>query len=608
MPAYQIEVTIDRSLVPGSDKVNFPILFSHLQGNIPDDFFLNISDGVDGEDIRFYDDILLSNEYKREIVKIDTSSKIIEAWVQIPLVNGSLNSVDTTFICQVGNGTRSNDTEIWDDLDAQRVYHFENNVNDSTINAQNGTIFGASPIISKFGANGYSFDGVTDRIEVPRIPLSSGGPHEFLNIELWAKMLSFPTVEDPNFGFYNETLWCQAQLCPSSLRGWRDFEVSILETGKVAHHVEFTTNCSMGSAYQRARSDNDQFTVGAWKHIFIAGTNYNGAATRNVEFFVNGQSIAKSYNGYFSGNIGVSATQKGVFGALWKDTTNYVNHFHGVIDEARIYINNTGLPMDADWIQANFNTQNDPSTFLSIQTISNGKIPFNLLNRITHAGNLDRPASSIPIVISGTHGWFDGIPATSDIIVDHVARAKALLVEQFEKSPNLLGLVGIYVKQIQDIENAISNVIQSRNLESATNAQLDIIGERAGEPRNFRDDDTYRAAIKVRIFLNHSSGEPESVRAAAKAFTQATTVYLYELQPATLWIHIITNFTLPSDLLSNLEEIALAGVKLIITFALDSDDDFGFDGEGGFSPAVNTLGFGEEGLPSEGGRFVENIT
>ena len=112
MAIFQTILTINHNDVPGSDKTDFPVLFSHLCIGVPAEFWLNITDLVDGLDIRFYDDILKTNEYKRDIAFIDTVGHLLESWIQVPILKGSLGVVDTVVVCEVGSGTRSNQTEI----------------------------------------------------------------------------------------------------------------------------------------------------------------------------------------------------------------------------------------------------------------------------------------------------------------------------------------------------------------------------------------------------------------------------------------------------------------------------------------------------------------
>lgn len=94
---------------------------------------------------------------------------------------------------------------------------------------------------------------------------------------------------------------------------------------------------------------------------------------------------------------------------------------------------------------------------------------------------------------------------------NHQSEALAKLIEQFKRAPVLNGLLKSYAWSIQDLENAIWSVINSRFLANAQNAQLDLLGKLVGEGRGGRSDDDYRAIIKLRIRANRSQGGAEDL-------------------------------------------------------------------------------------------------
>ncbi|RLC39290.1 hypothetical protein DRH27_00130 [Candidatus Falkowbacteria bacterium] len=207
-------------------------------------------------------------------------------------------------------------------------------------------------------------------------------------------------------------------------------------------------------------------------------------------------------------------------------------------------------------------------------------------------------------------GYFDFVGQPDDSIPNHVERALNLLVEQFTDREQLKAAAAIFVKETQNIEDVLSTLKLLKDLDTQTGDQLDMIGELVGEERNFRTDDNYREAIRLRIFVNKSSGEPETIIEAFQAIMNPTEMHLREIGNATLLINFKSVFTPPSDLRERIELIASSGVKIILTWSIDDDPDFAFDGEGGYPPEANTLGFGETGVGNvlEGGRFVELIT
>jgi|TARA_Y100000310_G_C20692047_1_gene822953 hypothetical protein len=209
----------------------------------------------------------------------------------------------------------------------------------------------------------------------------------------------------------------------------------------------------------------------------------------------------------------------------------------------------------------------------------------------------------------GSFGWFEGMGLPSDTRTDIVESAAALLIEQFKNKPRINTLVKTFAAQIQEIEYVLADLRQMKNLDQATGAQLDILGEYVGEERNGQNDDDYRESIKLRSFLNKSNGEPETVIAYAQSLTNATDITYLPLYPGKALLQIVTNFIVTSETIEKIQKIAPAGVK-ILTEIVQEGDVFGFDGEGGFPPAANIKGFGETGTGNEsiGGPFIERIS
>ena len=80
-----------------------------------------------------------------------------------------------------------------------------------------------------------------------------------------------------------------------------------------------------------------------------------------------------------------------------------------------------------------------------------------------------------------------------------------------DSAPNLLALASAYLGEIQLLETAIFAVIEQRWLVNAVGVNLDIIGDLVGQLRMGLDDNTYRAAIRLRIKANRSKGRAEDV-------------------------------------------------------------------------------------------------
>jgi hypothetical protein len=88
----------------------------------------------------------------------------------------------------------------------------------------------------------------------------------------------------------------------------------------------------------------------------------------------------------------------------------------------------------------------------------------------------------------------------------HVEKARGALIAQFKNRRVVQGFLDVFARRVQDIENVLWDVIDSRILDTATGAQLEDLGELVGELRLGRIDDDYRPAIRLRIRVNRSKG------------------------------------------------------------------------------------------------------
>lgn len=142
----------------------------------------------------------------------------------------------------------------------------------------------------------------------------------------------------------------------------------------------------------------------------------------------------------------------------------------------------------------------------------------------------------------------------------------------------------------------------------AYGAQLDGLGEILGLDRFTDDDDDYRAALKLQVVINSSNGNPETIIYVVDQITQCDFLIYDEKYPARVYIyaHNIKQFVM----LDRVRDAAPAGVGVTIASSATTDPFvFGYDRDAGGNPYGSELsyghGFGEIGLPDEGGNFTE---
>lgn len=193
------------------------------------------------------------------------------------------------------------------------------------------------------------------------------------------------------------------------------------------------------------------------------------------------------------------------------------------------------------------------------------------------------------------------------VINDHGARARSLLIEQFKKRPKINSIVEATAKSIQELEYTFVDLFTFRNLDKAYGAQLDGLGELVGKARDGLNDTEYREAIRFQIFINISSGTPETLVETLKFVTQATRIRIWEIMDATIQMFTNGSF-IPNNMVTLLEKVAPAGVNIEYVSSSLNTLPFSFDldlvEDNPESGGWNELGYTPGGV-EVGGQFVE---
>ena len=105
--------------------------------------------------------------------------------------------------------------------------------------------------------------------------------------------------------------------------------------------------------------------------------------------------------------------------------------------------------------------------------------------------------------------------------------------------PNWEAILTAFGNQVQDLEDALYELLTKRSIDSATGVQLDGLGEILGEAREGRDDPAYREALRVRILLNLCESTPEEIIEIMLRASGSSSVEFEEFFPAALTVNIV---------------------------------------------------------------------
>lgn len=194
------------------------------------------------------------------------------------------------------------------------------------------------------------------------------------------------------------------------------------------------------------------------------------------------------------------------------------------------------------------------------------------------------------------------------LVEDHCEEGKALLLEQFKKSPRLQALLCTYLDQVTLLEAALFELLRMRSLDTATGDQLDVLGRIVGQSREGLIDEVYRVFLRARVLVNNSSGTPEELIAIMRRVLEDTTdIQLQEQFPAA--VVLITGYPLvtprtPAIVFRLLNEARSAAVRLFLEYiTVSASLAFTFSTSSSVEVSAS-LGFGDDTDPATGGQFA----
>jgi Concanavalin A-like lectin/glucanases superfamily/Domain of unknown function (DUF2341) len=327
---YRKPITIDHTKVSSSTQSNFPILISRTDASWKHTGSGGHGGKTNGGDILFTaaDG---TTKLDHELEKYVSSTGELIAWVRIPSLS---NTTDTVIYAYYGNASaadQQNPTGVWDS-NYKTVWHLGNGTaigGDSTTNAHTLTANGNAAPATGMIYGGATLDGSGDFFTSPDSVDWDFGAGDF-TIEGWMRF-NVTSGVGPLVAQY-----------PSGDAAW-SFELNSFVGG-----LAFVWSTTGANEFFVARTWAP--ATGTWYHVSVVRA---GSALR---LFVNGSQLGT--DGTLSGTIFNSTAMLSV----GSRTSAGGSPLNGLLDEIRI---SKGIGRTAGWIATSYNTQNSPSTFSS---------------------------------------------------------------------------------------------------------------------------------------------------------------------------------------------------------------------------------------------------
>src|SRR5438067_4149558 len=346
--ACQRTLTIDHTKVP-STQANFTVLVS-----LTDPALKTAANGghvanADGYDIGFYADSGGTTKLKWEVVKYDGVTGNLIAWVKIPYVS---SSSDTVFYLMYGNGAittdQSDPANTWDS-NFKAVWHMGNgsslSLSDSTSNGNGLANVGATGATAgKISGGAGPFNGTSQCLKtVNSINLGTNK----VTLSAWANIT----------GYTNSNFAALAQFASTN---WYFNNNSLSSTPN-----EAGTWGVWAAGNGRAHNGGKFTRPSAGVHHVVFTYDTTAGAALNVKAYVDG--VAQTITQTFSDN-----TASANFG-------NYIVHLMAQSDETVFWpstyldeIRLSSSTRSAAWITTEYNNQSSPGTFITMGSESCG--------------------------------------------------------------------------------------------------------------------------------------------------------------------------------------------------------------------------------------------
>ncbi|MHA2282402.1 MAG: DUF2341 domain-containing protein [Promethearchaeota archaeon] len=340
---YYKEIIIDHSMVSGSeDLINFPFLISTFDEDLAN------KAQEDGDDIAFaYHGAWLDHEIELYTQTYNSSHAQLVAWVSIPRLSTSENTIIGMYYGNSTMGSRENPAAVWSD-NYLGVWH----LSESSGSAEDSTSYGVNGIPSGTvtqGASGqmgnsYYFD--RDGIGTVNMGNPTDGHLDFIDnedftIELWLDL--------EYFYYYSPYLVSKRAGGSSSNQGY-GVQVTDDENGIPMYEIS-----SNGPEF--GVDGTTSLLNTGWCHIVYI---FDEDSATGSTIYIDGVDDKSSIFGTIGSIDEFDNSVNFRLNGQSSPSKDYM--IDGKMDEIRI----SNVARSADWIRTEFDNQNDPTSFFTI--------------------------------------------------------------------------------------------------------------------------------------------------------------------------------------------------------------------------------------------------
>lgn len=330
---HDIEINLSALSLGGSIS-NYPYLIT--EDAILSSAFSNSDNG--GGDIRFSSDAGGSTQLPCEVIEWDTSGETAIVWVRIPTLSTTTTTIyiwyDNTGESQPAAGDAYGSQNVWSE-GFEAVWHFHNNVNDSTSNGYDLTNSGAT-LTTTNAKIGYAADFENTQNDYMTIADASCPNLEIASDQTWQAWVRFETNNA------DQRLWT---------KGWPKRAAYLGNASGNWTVIWYPGATPSGADYVYDSS----FSASANTWYLFHGV-YDDTNT-TLKVIRNGTNITTDTG---SGNL--PDTNSDVL--LGRRPGSTSDDFDGMFDEFRV----SSVARSNDWCEVDYATMNSPATYVTAGT------------------------------------------------------------------------------------------------------------------------------------------------------------------------------------------------------------------------------------------------
>ncbi|PID91257.1 MAG: hypothetical protein CSA96_09305, partial [Bacteroidetes bacterium] len=332
---YRKEIRIDHTRVDGgSNHVDFPVLFeisdgelksvSHQGGHV---------DSENGWDLVFTS-VDGTSILKHEIENYDPASGHFVAWVRVPTLLVSENTILYLYFGNPVHPADPSDPEVWSDYIS--VYHLEDDASDAAGN-NNGSAIGTDEESSGIVGKGKAFQAAdaTDRIEIGNIDIAGAA----MTVSAW--------VNPASFSMPDARIVSKASGTNPEDHFWM---LGTYVGDQLLMHLK------LNGSTKTLQPQVSVLSTGSWQYLTAV---YNGISEK---LYYNGSELGSNLN--LAGNIDTDGSVGVAIGnqPISAHPNGGTKPFDGSIDEVRI----AGLSRSKAWLTTEYNNLSAPLSFYTM--------------------------------------------------------------------------------------------------------------------------------------------------------------------------------------------------------------------------------------------------